>query len=54
MDGKEITLKQWVYEHWYLSWTDGEFASLAFALSYVTAWLLLMIPLYRRRIFVKI
>ncbi len=54
VEAGEITLKGWVYKHWFLSWTDGKFASLAFALSYVTLWLLLMIPLYWRRIFVKI
>ncbi len=54
VEGGELVLKSWVYEHWYLSWMDGKFASLAYALSYVTLWLLLMIPLYRRRIFVKI
>jgi predicted acyltransferase len=54
VEAGEITLKGWVYKHWFLSWTDGKFASMAFALSYVTLWLLLMIPLYWRRIFVKI
>ncbi len=49
-----FVLKTWVYEHAFLSWTSGKFASLAYALSYVILWLLLMIPLYRRKIFVKI
>jgi predicted acyltransferase len=54
VDGGEISLKGWVYQNLFLSWTDGNNASVAYALSYVTLWCLLLIPLYRRRIFVKI
>ena len=53
-DGGEIALKTWIYESFFASWASPPNASLFFALTYVTLWLVLMIPLHRRRIFIKI
>ena len=53
-DGTTTSAKRWIYENVLASWA-GEFnGSLLYALSYILLWLLLLIPLYRRRIFVKI
>lgn len=43
------TLKQWVYEHGFLSWLSGERASLAFALTNLVVWALVLWVLYTKR-----
>jgi predicted acyltransferase len=50
----EISLKAWIYDQVFTSWAGPLNGSLAFALTYVLVWLLLMWILYRRRIFIKI
>lgn len=54
VDGGTISVKGWIYREWFASWAAPLNASLAFALAYIAMWLLLMIPLYRGRVFVKI
>ncbi|MDH5590911.1 MAG: DUF5009 domain-containing protein [Gemmatimonadota bacterium] len=44
----------WIHGTFFRSWLGDLNASLAFALSYVVFWLVLMWLLYRRRIFIKI
>ena len=52
---KWVSLRGWLYEHLFSSrLDDASAASLAFALSYVLFWLFLMIPLYHRRVFIKV
>jgi predicted acyltransferase len=53
-DGGQISLRTWIYDHGFASWAGPLYGSLFFALAYVLLWLLPMIPLYRRRIFIKI
>jgi len=53
-DGGEITLKNWIYEQGFAPWAGPLYGSLFFALAYVVLWLLPMIPLYRKRILIKI
>ncbi len=48
------SMKAWIYEALFASWAGPLNGSLAFALSYVLAWLAIMWILYRRRIFIKI
>ena len=48
------TLKQWLYETFFASWASPTNASLAFGLSYLLLWWVLMALLYRRRVFIKI
>jgi predicted acyltransferase len=51
-DGPSVS--RWTYEHVFASWASPKSASLLYALTYVLLWLLVMIPLYRRRIFIKV
>lgn len=52
--GKAIPLKTWLFQTCFESWAAPKAASLLFALTYVLIWLILMMPLYRRRIFIKV
>jgi len=52
--GGDIALKTWLYQNLFASWAEPKNASLAYALTYIVFWLLLLIPLYRKRIFIKI
>lgn len=54
MDDTEGNLKTWIYEHLFELWLSPINASLAFALSYVVFWWLLMWVLYRRKIFIRV
>ena len=54
LDGTEGTLRDWIYEHVFATWLSPINASLAFALCYVVLWWLLMLVLYRRKIFIKV
>jgi predicted acyltransferase len=50
-----VTIKAWLMTHVFdATFSAPKAASLAFALSFVAVWLLLLIPLYRRRIFIKV
>ena len=53
-DGGETSLKNWLYQNVFASWAAPQFASLCFALAYILLWLMMMIPLYRKRIFIKV
>jgi predicted acyltransferase len=47
-------LKNWSYGFYTGAFGDGRFASMAWALTYVALWVLLMVPLYRKKIFLKV
>ena len=55
---EQLSLKGWLFEHGFQSWiaprVSIEAASMAYALCYVLIWLLLMIPLYRGKVFIRI
>lgn len=53
-DGKDITLQQWIFNNWFLSWASPVIASLAYAITFILLWLFLMWLLYRKRIFIKV
>lgn len=53
-DGKMITLKNYLFETFFLSWLDPINASLAFAILYIVIWLGLMWILYAKKIFIKV
>lgn len=53
-DGKMITLKNYLFETFFLSWLDPINASLAFAILYIVIWLGLMWILYTKKIFIKV
>jgi predicted acyltransferase len=48
------TLTVWVYQHLFVPWAGNLNGSLAYAVCYVLLWLVLVAPLYRNRIFIKI
>lgn len=54
LDGSTGDLKTFIYERAFATWLSPINASLAFALSYVALWWLLMLVLYRRKIFIKV
>lgn len=54
LDGEEGSLRDWIYERVFATWLSPINASLAFALSYVALWWLVMLVLYRRKIFIKV
>jgi predicted acyltransferase len=54
LDGSVGDLKTFLYERVFATWLSPINASLAFALSYVALWWLLMLVLYRRKIFIKV
>ncbi|OGD30547.1 MAG: hypothetical protein A2Y56_04565 [Candidatus Aminicenantes bacterium RBG_13_63_10] len=52
--GNRQTLYAWIYQNLFASWVGPALGSLVFSLAYVLGWVLLMLPLYRRRIFIKV
>jgi predicted acyltransferase len=52
--GETISLQAAIYRSVYASWLPPRFASLMFALSFVTLWLGILWVLYRRRVFLKV
>jgi len=53
-DGGAETLRVFLYRQLFLSWLSPLNASLAYAISYVLLWWVLMWVLYRKRIFIRI
>ncbi len=53
-DGTTTSLYSWIYRNLFASWAGPLNGSLAFAITYVLLWLVILIPLYRKRIFLKI
>ncbi len=53
-DGAAVTLKTWIYANLFTSWLGDLNASLAFAIAFIIVMYLCMLPLYKKKIFVKI
>lgn len=53
-DGKEFTIKSYLFETFFLSWLEPINASLAWAIFYILIWLGLMWILYAKKIFIKV
>jgi predicted acyltransferase len=53
-DGDTIAVRTWLYESLFVPWAGHLNGSLLFAIAYVVVWLALLVPLYRRRVFIKI
>jgi predicted acyltransferase len=50
-----IALKPWIYQNIYLPWAGSpKNASLFFAISYILFWLVLMYPLYKKKIYIRV
>lgn len=54
IEGKTVSLQQWIFTSLFLRFAEPVNASLAYAISFILVWLFLMWLLYRRRIFIKI
>lgn len=52
--GNSLTLHKWAYQHLFATWLEPVHASLAYAIAIVVRNLLLMWPLYRKRIFLRV
>jgi predicted acyltransferase len=53
-NGSEISLKGWIYQNLYASWLSEINASLGFAITFIIVMYLLMLILYKKKIFIKI
>ncbi|MCX2740262.1 acyltransferase family protein [Pontibacter anaerobius] len=51
---EETRLSSWIYQNWFLSWGEGEFASLMFALAYMLLHWQMGYLMDRNRIYVKV
>ena len=49
-----VSLKQQIFDHLFVSWLPPNVASLAYAITWVIAWYLVLAWMYRRRVFIKI
>jgi predicted acyltransferase len=52
--GETLTLYAYIYQHAFAPWAGNLNGSLAFAFACVLFWLAAMIPLYRKKVFIKI
>jgi len=52
--GNAISLKTWVYRMFFDSWAAPKNASLLYAIAYVALWFFFLLPLYKKRIFIKV
>lgn len=52
--GGETTLRTWIYERLFLSWSEGHHASLAYALAWVTGWFFVLRAMDRRGIHIRV
>jgi predicted acyltransferase len=52
--GETINLKTLIYNNLFTSWMSPKNASLFWAIAYVFVWFLIIAPLYRRKIFIKV
>lgn len=53
-DGTAWSVYGWLYKNLFVPWAGELNGSLAFALTYTILWCLLLVPLYRKKIFVKV
>lgn len=53
-NGSALTLHNWVYSYGFATWLQPVNASLAYAITIVLLNLVLVYPLYRRRIFLRV
>jgi predicted acyltransferase len=53
-DGKTRVLQPVLYQSAYASWLTPKLASLAYALTFVLVWFLILLPLHRKRIYWKV
>jgi len=52
--GKTMGLQPWIYRNLFVPWAGNLNGSLAYAVFYTLLWLMLLIPLYRKKVFIRI
>ena len=53
-DGDTLTIKAWIYDNLFKPWPGDLNGSLAYAIAFIIVMYLCMLPLYRKKIFIKI
>jgi len=53
-NGEEISLRTWLYDTFFTSWLPPDIASLAWALSFVLFFLMLLWPMYKKNLIIKV
>jgi predicted acyltransferase len=53
-DGKSVALQSAIYQSAFASWLEPKNASLAFAISFVMFWYVIVYVLYKKRVFLKV
>ena len=53
-DGTRVSLKHYIYENFFASWLGPMYGSLAYAIAHIFLLYLLMLVLYKKKIFIKI
>lgn len=54
IEGKSISLQQYIFQNFFLSWASPINASLMYAISFILVWLFLMWLLFRKKIYIKV
>jgi predicted acyltransferase len=52
--GKQVAIKQYIFNNYFASWAGPMNGSLLMAIAYIVLWMLILMPLYHKRIFIKI
>lgn len=52
--GEKISLYTYIYNHFLVPWAGHSLGSLMFPLFYILIWIGLFLPLYRKKIFIKV
>lgn len=54
VNGEAVSSRTWLYQTFFSSWLSPGIASLAWAISFVLFFLLLLWPMYRKNIIIKV
>jgi predicted acyltransferase len=54
LNGTSVPLQAYIYLVFFASWLDAKDASLAFAVTFVGFWFVILWAMYRKRIFLKV
>ena len=53
-EGRTVSLQSWIYQTLYTPWLPPKMASLAFAISFVLIWLLILWPFWKKGVYLKV
>lgn len=53
-NGEEVSSRTWLYDTFFTSWLPADIASLAWAITFVLFFLLLLWPMYRKNLIIKV